>query len=82
MVAQVHSGSGGIHQLSFYMGQSTLQGKEVLGHWEEMGKAEPITASDYMGWSWRDLLIPWASRTLPSSCWSCFLLVLFFILKM
>lgn len=37
------SGSGSTHQLSFCTRQSTLQGKEVLGHWEEMGKAKLIT---------------------------------------
>lgn len=73
IIAQVCSGRGSTHQLSFCTGQSTLQGKEVLGHWEEMGKAELITGSGYIGWSWRDLLMPWASRTLLSSCWSFFL---------
>lgn len=71
MVAQTCCGS--THQLSFCIGQSTLQGEEVLGRWEEMGRAKLVTGSGCMGWSWRDLLIPWASRTLLSSFWSYFL---------
>lgn len=40
--AQTSSGSSSTHQLSFCMGQSTLQGKKVAGHWEGMGKARLI----------------------------------------
>lgn len=40
--AQTFSSSSSTHQLSFCTGQGTFQGKNIMGHWEEMGKASLI----------------------------------------